>query len=183
MSQDTLREALQKTLDAITKNPKCSNVVFRAETELVEDVRCTVKVRDFSPMTVDEPAELGGTNLAMNPVELVLGALGACQEIMFAAYAAVMGITLTTVKVNVKGYLDLQGLFSMNEAVPAGYKKICYETTIESPADRELLQKLVAVVESHCPVLDTLVRPVEVTGVVTINGSKMTPACACPEEA
>ncbi len=178
MSQETVREALQKTIDAITKNPKCSNVVFRAETELVEDVLCRVKVRDFPLMSVDEPADLGGSNIAMNPVELVLGALGTCQEIMYAAYASVMGIQLSKVKVDVKGYLDLKGLFAMDEAVPPGFRKICYETTIESPADAETLNKLVAIVESHCPVYDTLARAVEVTGTVSINGSRA--AAACP---
>lgn len=177
MSQETVKEALQKTIDAITKNPKCSNVVFRADTELVEDVRCAIKVRDFPPLSVDEPADLGGGNAAINPVELVLGALGACQEIMYAAYASVMGITLSKVTVNVKGYLDLKGLFAMDETVPPGFKKICYEATIESPADIEMLKKLVAMVESHCPVLDTLTRAVEVTGTVSVNGSKAV-ACA-----
>ena len=176
MPQETVKEALQKTIEAITKNPKCSNVVFRAETELVEDVRCVIKVRDFPPLSVDEPVDLGGGNAAMNPVELVLGALGTCQEIMYAAYASVMGITLSKVTVNVKGYLDLKGLFAMDETVPPGYKKICYETAIESPADSETLKKLVAMVESHCPVLDTLTRAVEVSGSVSINGSK---AIAC----
>ncbi len=178
MSQETIKEALQKTIDTITKNPKCSNVVFRAETELVEDVRCSMKVRDFSPISVDEPAELGGGNSAMNPVELVLGALGTCQEIMYAAYASVMGVKLNNVKVDVKGYLDLKGLFAMDETVPPGFRKICYETTIESPADTETLNKLVAMVESHCPVYDTLTRAVEVTGMVSINGSRT--AAACP---
>lgn len=178
MSQETVREALQKTIAAITQNPKCSNVVFRAETELAEDVRCTMKVRDFSPMSVDEPADLGGSNVAMNPVELVLGALGTCQEIMYAAYASVMGIQLSKVKVDVKGYLDLKGLFALDDAVPPGFRKICYETTIESPADVESLNKLVAMVESHCPVYDTLQRAVEVKGSVSINGSRA--AAACP---
>ena len=179
MSQETVKEALQATIGAITKNPKASNVVFRAQTELVEDVRCNVIVRDFAPFAVDEPPDLGGTNAALNPVEMVLGALGTCQEIMYAAYAAVMGIKLDKVKVDVKGYLDLKGLFGMDETVPPGFRKICYETTIESPADAETLNKLVAVVESHCPVFDTLTRAVEVTGMVSINGSKPAAACLC----
>jgi uncharacterized OsmC-like protein len=178
MSQETVKAALQKTIEAITKNPSCSKAVFRAQTELVEDVRCKAVVREFSPMTIDEPAELGGTNLAMNPVELVLAALGTCQEIMYAAYASVMGIQLDKVRVDVKGYLDLKGLFAMDANVPAGFTKICYETSIESPADKDTLDKLVAIVESHCPVYDTLARAVEVKGSVSINGIKA--AAACP---
>jgi len=173
MSQESLKSALEKMICGIQGKPSCSNVVFRAETEWVEDVRCNVKIREFGPMCVDEPESLGGTNTAPNPVELVLAALGTCQEIMYSAYASVMGIKLKRVKVDVKGYLDLKGLFAMDETVPAGFKKINYETTIESDADRDSLQKLVQMVESHCPVYDTLSRPVEVKGAVTINGAKM----------
>ncbi|MBZ0155200.1 MAG: OsmC family protein [Alphaproteobacteria bacterium] len=172
MSQEALKEALGKTIEAITKNPVCANAVFRAQTELCDGVCCSIKVRDFETVLVDEPAELGGTNKAMNPVEMVLGALGTCQEIMYAAYAAVMGIPLTKVKVDIKGHIDLRGLFAMDDTAFPGFKKITYETSIESPADRETLQKLVDMVESHCPVYDTLVRPVEVKGEVTINGTK-----------
>ncbi|HEY9099412.1 MAG TPA: hypothetical protein VIN38_11125, partial [Thiobacillus sp.] len=40
-------------------------------------------------------------------------------------------------------------------------------------ADTETLMKLVQTVESHCPVLDSLVRAIEVKGRVTINGKLM----------
>lgn len=32
------------------------------------------------------------------------------------------------------------------------------------------MRKLVEVVESHCPILDSFVRPVEVAGTVEVNG-------------
>lgn len=104
-------------------------------------------------------------------MELLLVALGSCQEIMYAAMAAMMGIKLNEVKVNLKGSLDLKGLFGMDPAIPAGYQKITFETFLSSSAPEEDLRKLIEAVERHCPVLDTLVRPIEVTGKVTINGA------------
>ncbi len=178
MSQESVKQALMATIKSIQESPQCANAVFRASTELVEDVCCSVKIREFAPMSVDEPAALGGTNVAPNPVELVLAALGTCQEIMYSAYATVMGIQLTKVSVDVKGYLDLKGLLGMDESVPAGFRKICYETSIESPADSETLRNLVKVVESHCPVYDTLARAIDVTGSVSING--ITEGTLCP---
>lgn len=169
MSQESLKQALGRTVQAIQDNPVMSRVVFEARTALVEDVRCTGNVRDFAPIVVDEPPELGGQDKGANPVELLLVSLGACQEIMYSAMAAMMGIRLDEVKVDLKGTLDLKGLFGMDPAIPPGYQKITYETTLKSPASEEELRKLVEAVESHCPVLDTLVRPIEVTGRVTIN--------------
>lgn len=171
MSQEALKEALSKTVQGIQDNPVMSRVVFEAQTALVEGVRCTGNVRNFAPIVVDEPPELGGQDKGVNPVELLLVALGACQEIMYAAMASMMGIRLDEVKVNLKGSLDLKGLFGMDASIPPGYQKISYETILRSPAPEEELRKLIEAVESHCPVLDTLVRPVEVTGKVTINGA------------
>lgn len=178
MSQETLKAALQKTIEGITENPSAGSLVFKAETNLEEDVRCTAKVRDFAPMTVDEPSELGGGNAAMNPVELVLVALGTCQEIMYAAYASIMGIQLDELKINTKGYLDARGLFGISDTVPAGYQKIIFETSIKSQADAETIKKLIEIAESHCPLLDTLKRPVEVSGTVTLNGTALEMAAA-----
>ena len=171
MSQAALKEALSKTVAGIQQNPIMSRVVFEAETVLVEGVRCTGKVRNFAPIVVDEPPELGGQDKGANPVELVLVALGSCQEIMYAAMASMMGIKLDEVKVNLKGSLDLKGLFGMDPAIPPGYQKITYETILTSSAPEADLRKLIDAVETHCPVLDTLVRPIEVTGKVTINGA------------
>jgi uncharacterized OsmC-like protein len=173
MSQETVKAALMKSIAAIQGNPGSAKVVFRAETQLEEDVRCSAKVREFAPIIVDEPPDLGGTDAAANPVELLLVALGACQEIMYSAYASVMGVQLNRVKVNLRGYLDLRGLFGMDEAIPPGYQKIIFETQLNSPADMETLKKLVETVESHCPVMDTLVRAIEVSGQVSINGQLM----------
>lgn len=173
MSQASVKDALTKTIAGIQQNPSIANVVFRAETEWVDDVRCSATVRDFAPMTIDEPPELGGQDSAANPVELVLVALGTCQEIMYSAYAAVMDIQLDSVKVNVRGYLDLKGLFGLDADVPPGYKRITFETLIESPADDDSLRKLIETVEGHCPVLDILARPQSVSGTAKVNGREL----------
>ncbi|NQZ54344.1 MAG: OsmC family protein [Piscirickettsiaceae bacterium] len=173
MSQENVKAAMMKLIGGIQENPESSQVFFKADTEWVEDVRCTAQVRDFPAITIDEPPVLGGQDAGVNPVELVLVALGTCQEIMYSAYASVMDIPLTSVKVSVKGDLDLKGLFGLDENVPAGYTQVTYTTTIESPADDATLVQLVQTAESHCPVLDIFTRAVSVNGNVTINGSDM----------
>jgi uncharacterized OsmC-like protein len=173
MSQESVKAALMQSIAGIQANAGAAKLVFRAETQLEEDVRCSAKIRDFPTIVVDEPPELGGADAGANPVELLLVALGTCQEIIYSAYASVMGVQLNSVKVNLRGYLDLRGLFGMDAAVPPGYQKIVFETALDSPADTETLRKLVQTVESHCPVLDTLVRAIEVKGQVSVNGKPM----------
>lgn len=173
MSQESVKKALSDMIDAVSSNPSAAKVVFRASTKLEDDVRCSAKVRNFPAMTIDEPPELGGGDAGMNPVELVLVALGTCQEIMFSAYASFMGIKLDECKVDVKGYIDLRGLLSVDPSVPPGYQHISYQTHITSSADDAALLKLIEVVESHCPVMDILARAQNVTGHAIVNGKEL----------
>lgn len=173
MSQDSVKKALSEMIGAINANPGASKVVFRAATKLQEDVRCVANVRNFPPMVIDEPPELGGGDAGMNPVELVLVALGTCQEIMFSAYAAFMGIQLDECSVDVKGYLDVRGLLGLDASVPPGYQHISYETRITSSASDEALRKLIETVESHCPVMDILARAQNVSGRALVNGKEL----------
>jgi uncharacterized OsmC-like protein len=170
MSQETVKDALQKTIAAIKANPANGKVVFEAATRLKQDVLCAASVRQFAPMMVDEPPELGGTDTAMNPAELLLVALGACQEIVYAAYSAFLGVALDEVKVTLKGDLDARGMFGLDPSVPPGYQRITYETGIRTAADEATIRKLVQVVEGHCPLLDTIKRPIDVVGSVILNG-------------
>jgi putative redox protein len=171
MTQETVKAAMLAAIGRIQSDTSAAKLVFRADTELVEDVKCTAQVRKFPPITIDEPPQLGGGDAGPNPVEAVLVALGTCQEVVYSAYASVMGIKLDRVQCNLRGNLDLRGLFGMDPDIPPGFQKITYEMILESSADRESLQQLVRTVESHCPVLDTLRRPVEVIGSVKINGA------------
>jgi putative redox protein len=173
MSQATVKEALMATIGAIKENPSTSSVVFRASTKLEEDVRCSANIRDFPAFYIDEPPELGGQDSAANPVELVLAALGTCQEIMYSAYASVMDIKLDGVEVDVRGYLDTQGLLGMDESVPAGFKRIVFETRISSDASDEQLTQLINTVENHCPVLDILSSAQNISGTASVNGKQL----------
>ena len=120
MAQSDVKAAVMKSIEGIHANPRLSRVVFKTSIQWEEDVRCSAKIGYFTPMTIDEPPELGGQNAVPNPVELVLAALGTCQEITYSAYASVMGIELISVKVNIKGKVNLKGLFGLIKSVPAG---------------------------------------------------------------
>jgi uncharacterized OsmC-like protein len=168
MSTEKVKAALLQTIGGIQNDPKNAHATFSVKTAWVNGVLTKARARQFN-FTIDEPENLGGTDLAPNPVEYLLASLGACQEILYAAFAAVQGIPLTAVKVDVKGPLDLHGMFGLKEGVPAGFREIEYHTVIESPAPKAVIEALIATVESHCPVLDTLVNPVKVTGTVEIR--------------
>lgn len=172
MSQN-VKTALMKSIEAIKANPKAAKVVFKADTKLVEDVQCSAQVRDLPSIIIDELPTLGGKNSGANPAELLLVALGTCQEIMYSTYASMMGINLDSVKVILKGNIDLKGMFGLDEKTPSGYNKIIFETDIVSNADEETLIDLIHAVEEHCPVMDTILREITISGSAAVNGKEL----------
>lgn len=173
MSQQSIKEAVTKTAGLVADDAKNGKVVYKADVQWEGDVMCTARIRNFKPMTIDEPAAFGGGDTAVSPADLILAALGTCQGIMYSALASTMDIPLDEVNVKLKGNLDLRGLLGMGESeqIPPGFQDISYETTIRSPASEEDLKRLIQAVEKQCPILDTLERPIKVSGKAIIENS------------
>ncbi|TSK07825.1 MAG: OsmC family protein [Geobacter sp.] len=160
-----IKSSIESLADMIKKSPQLANSVFRASAySSTPGFTVRSQVRGFT-ISMDEPRELGGNDTAPNPVELLLAALGGCQEIVYRAYAAVLGIQIDSIEVHAKGYLNLQGFLGLDE-VPAGFNNISFTTRIVSPASAENIRQLAALVETHCPVQDTFARPIPVVGKV-----------------
>lgn len=170
------RQQLKEALQTRIKNLKTGNskVVMRANTRWLGNLLCEAESRELPPIRADEPLVMGGGNTAANPMELVLSALGTCQEILYSAYAALLDIPLDSVEVSLAGYMDLREMFDLQHEAGAGFTKIRFETRIQSPASEADIRKLIETVERSCPVLDTLARPVPITGQVHHNDQPLT---------
>ena len=158
-----IEQSILSLIRGVQDDPAKANAVFRAKSELTEGFRADVSVRDFSFLS-DEPKELGGTDLGPNPVEYVLGAFAACQEIVIKAYATVLGIDVISVKVEAEGSLDLHGFLNLSEERP-GFTGVTFKTVIEtSESNPEKLKQLEFFSINRCPVLDIIQNPVSLEG-------------------
>jgi uncharacterized OsmC-like protein len=148
---------------------------FSALTHLTGGLCSEAQIRDFH-LTTDKPSRLAGTELGEDagpdPAELVLAALGSCQEATYRLYADTLGIPLRDVSVKVTGRIDLRGLFAAADGVRPGFRDIRAAVTIDSPASIEDIERLKAMVDRHSPVLDMLrnVTPVQ-TSLDLVNGA------------
>lgn len=160
MSED-LKSIIAATQSNFTENPEAAAVTFFSSSNLVDGLCSEAKMRDHK-ITVDEPDSMGGTDKGPNPVELILAALGTCQEITYRAYATALGIPLESVSVEMEGDIDLRGFFAVADDVRPGYSKIRGTVHLTSPASDEEIKKLRDMVNAHCPVLDILANPIPV---------------------
>lgn len=133
---------------------------FKATAHLQDGVQVKAKSRHFE-VTIDEPKELGGTDTGMNPVELTLAALGACQAIVARVYARKFQIEFDDLWIDVEGDLDTDGFMNKSD-VRRGYSDIRFNIHIATDAPREKVEEFVAFIEKTCPVGDTIANPVNV---------------------
>jgi putative redox protein len=144
---------------------------FTADTQWTDGTRIQAAARTFT-WTVDEPPQLGGADQGPNPVEFLLAALGACQGIVYSAFATLLRIPLTRLRVRVEGRLDPRGFLDVAK-VPVGLTAIHYTVDVDSSATDEEIRHLHALVETHCPVLATLTQPPKITSTLTHNGTQL----------
>jgi len=164
-----ISQAVTAAVEQINNDPKAADAQFSARSSLKDGLLADINIRQFN-LSSDEPESLGGTDTAPNPVELVLGAFTACQEIVIKAYASVLDIEVEEVKVEAKGDLDLRGFLNLSEA-RAGFHNIEYETTIKTDeTDQGKLDQLKHFAQNRCPVLDILQNPIPVNGEISFSG-------------
>lgn len=165
-----LADAIARAAENFRSNVPKARATFRSDSALGTGFRSEVRLRQHC-LTVDEPAGIGGSDSGPTPIELVLAALGTCQEITYRAFATALGIPLEAVAVSVEGDIDFRGFFAIDDTVRPGFGALRVQVAVTSSASPADLERLRAAVNSHCPVLDMLTRPVPVTFSFSANGA------------
>lgn len=155
-------EAVGGLIGAIQDDPTKADTQWRASVTWLGGFRTEAKVRSFEPIASDEPAGLGGTDTAPNPVEQVLAALGNCLAVGYAANATARGIELEALRIDISGPVDLHTFLGLREG-HAGFDQINATVHLASPADPADIAELHAHVLNTSPVGHTLRAAVPVT--------------------
>jgi uncharacterized OsmC-like protein len=165
--------ALEGAVEAISDEPNHGMFTFRAETEWEGALKSVTRIDEFDQagetvssreftLRGDEPEQILGERTAANAVELLLGALGSCLSVGYAAHAAAMGIELDSLRFEMDGDIDLRGFLGISEDVRPGYESIdctAYVTTDASEADLATLRDRV---ESTSPLVDAITNEVPI---------------------
>jgi len=155
-------DLINATKTALSSDPAQAQAKFEAHHDLVGPCEVTVKVGSGHKFTVDEPEALGGGNVAANPVEYALAALGSCQAITYRVWAAQLGIKLDKVEIGIDGDIDLRGFFGIDDRIRAGFNAVRINVSLSGPEQATRYEELAAAVDAHCPVLDLFRNPVPV---------------------
>jgi uncharacterized OsmC-like protein len=151
--------AVTGLVGAIQERPEAAATSWSAEVTWSGGFRSEARVRAFAPVPSDEPVALGGTDKAPNPVEQLLGALGNCLAVGYAANASVAGIELRDVRIELTGDLDLHAFLGLRDG-HAGFDGIRVAVHLDADAPQDALDALHTKVIGSSPVGHTLSRAV-----------------------
>ncbi len=160
-------DELLAIVEAVKQNWEKGKTVWTASARWLGGFRVETASRGFK-LKADEPDMLAGTNTAANPVELVLQAYGACLAIGYAMNAAVRGITIRDLRIDVEGEIDLPGFLGLEPPEKAGmdrlpgYKSVTARVKMSADADAATLRELHDHVVRTSPVGVTISRPVRI---------------------
>ena len=176
-------EALRQTTEALREKPRLAQVTFgirsewdqgtrqrAATTDLIQDGQVVDERTGRYVLESDEPTVLLGTDKAASPGEYILQALAGCYAVTYSSMAAMRGIELSSLTLDMQVDFDLQGFLGLDKSVRPGAQEIRVDVRATSPnATTEQLRELTELVQQRSPIRDTLANAVTVTTNLVID--------------
>jgi len=129
------------------------DIKLKSVVTLKEGVLCEAVSRNHK-ITFDEPVKDGGTDASLNPMEGLLACLGGCQAITARYLAKRMGIKLNGFRIEVEGDFNMSGFD--NDPTNIGFHFLQLTMHIDADNTKEEIEKFAELVESKCPVSETI---------------------------
>lgn len=158
-------DTFHATRSAIAAAPEAGKGSFDTVTEWRDGAQAVTRARSFTIET-DEPAALGGKDQHVDPMELLLAALGSCLAIGWVTQARLRGIDYKKLAIKVHAPFDLRGYLELDAQVRPGFSGLTYTVQVESDADLATLDAIRLAAEKTSPMFDNILRPTSVSGVI-----------------
>lgn len=169
MTPDQLK-ALQAPLKArYRESPQAALITLRAEGALGEGVSCRVDTMKGLVEAGLHPAT-GGSGLQACSGDMLLEALVACAGVTLRAVATALAIPLRGGTVRAEGDLDFRGTLGVDREAPVGFRAIRLAFELDTDATAEQLDRLLALTERYCVVLQSLRQPIPTEALISRAG-------------
>ena len=101
----------------------------------------------------------GGTGLEICSGDMLLEALVACAGVTLRAVATALEVPMRAGTLRAEGDLDFRGTLGVAKDAPVGFREIRLSIELDTDASAEQLDRLLALTERYCVVLQTLRNP------------------------
>lgn len=154
---------------ATEADPAKAQFTFSTETHWVDGAITETTARGKA-IRADEPAALGGSDSAPDPVELLLASLASCVSIGLVTQAAKRGVEFRSMDITVEGNLDVRGYFG-DASVRPGFSDVRYTVRVGSDAPPEVLATILQEAERTSPMFDNIRNGTRIASHLEIAGT------------
>ena len=163
-------DAMNATKARVAQDPSAGQGAFESVTVWRDGAQAVTTARSFTIQT-DEPTPLGGKDQHIDPMELLLAALGSCLTIGWVTHARLRGVDFRKLQVTVRAPFDLRGYLGLDPAVRPGFGSLSYSVEVDTDADGAMLEEILAAAEKGSPMFDNIRNPTAVAGQIKRLGA------------
>jgi uncharacterized OsmC-like protein len=168
-------QALLDARTALTDAPQAAQFKWRATCEWQKGTHSRSVVEGFYGLgaeqhhrrsftfDADHPEVFASEDKGATPVEIVLVGLASCLTAGIASVAQMRGIQLRSVKAELEGGMNLQGILGIDGDVRNGFDGIKVRYKIDADATPDEIKALVAQSQKRSAVYDIVTNPTNVT--------------------
>lgn len=172
-------EALLGAREALSSAPAAARFQWRAASQWIRGTHTRTDVGNFfglgeeqnhksvTTFDTDHPELFASEDKGPTPVEYMLVGLAGCLTAGIAAVAQNRNIQLRSVRAEVSGDMDIQGILGIDGDVRNGFDNVEVKFDIDADASRADIEALVAQSQKRSAVFDIIANPTDVSVVVS----------------
>ena len=163
-----IKESIEGAVAYLTEHPEEARYTDSTATAVLEDaLRFRVTGPQGEEITTDMPTAVGGGG-GTSPGWLLRAAVASCAGSLVAMEAALDGIELNALAVEVDSESDDRGILGMDAGIPAGpFSLVVRVRATAGAADPVSLEAAIRRGIDRCPVVDAVRRAVDVRVLVS----------------
>lgn len=159
-NNNEIKKAWERNAAAVKLRPSVAVSEGKSTIKVTGGTTCTIEGSGWT-LTGDVGIAAGGNNAGPGPGVFERAALGSCLAIGYAQQAAVMGVPIEGIEVEIETKFDARGMLGVVDQ-PPGFTKITYNINITSPAPVAAILKVIDVADQRSPVRDDFRRAIPI---------------------
>lgn len=166
--QQRIREAFLRSARAVALRPSIGQGTAVSRVRLRDGLACDIEEGPWK-LSVDMPERMGGAETGPTPGVLGRAALGSCMTICYAQEAALRGIRLNALEVEVQADLDSRPELGV-EGAGLGYVQVRCVVTVDADAPESEVMEMLDEADTRSSYLGVFSLPQDVRREVRFTG-------------
>jgi uncharacterized OsmC-like protein len=117
----------------------------------------------------DESDGRAGDGQAPSPLRYFLSSIAFCLQVWFAKGAALAGVEVVDLEIDVQTYMDMRGEHRVGDTPPHP-QWIMVQAGVSSPSSAEAVLRMVDEANARCPVTTLVAKAVPIYEQISLNG-------------